>query len=175
MLPSKQPDPAAYQCLNKYVDLNAYACKLCCMSHPEPPNQQLSCINLSYRKASRVISQIYDRELAEVGLKCGQFSILRAVREMRQTTNAELQELLVLEQTTLTRGLKPLIRDGYIKIEPGQDRREKLLSLTREGRNLYSRADKKWQLAQDAVIRKLGGKMAEQMLSLNQALVALRS
>ena len=80
-------------------------------------------MNLSYRKASRVISQIYDRELADVGLKCTQFSILRAVRELRQTTNAQLQELLVLEQTTLTRGLKPLIRDGYIKIEPGLDKR----------------------------------------------------
>jgi MarR family transcriptional regulator for hemolysin len=135
---------------------------------------QLPCMNLSFRKASRVISQIYDRELAEVGLKCGQFSILRAVREMRQTTNAELQELLVLEQTTLTRGLKPLIRDGYIKIEPGLDRREKLLSLTTQGKHLYREADKKWQQAQDAVIRKLGRKTSEQMMEMNQALVALR-
>jgi DNA-binding MarR family transcriptional regulator len=131
-------------------------------------------MNLSYRKASRVISQIYDRELAGVGLKCGQFSILRAVRELRQTTNAELQELLVLEQTTLTRGLKPLIRDGYIKSEPGLDKREKLLSLTSAGKDLYDKADKKWQQAQDAVIRKLGRKTAEQMMEMNRVLVALR-
>jgi MarR family transcriptional regulator for hemolysin len=144
------------------------------MKNPESTAAQLPCINLSYRKASRVISQIYDREFAEVGLKCGQFSILRAVREMRQTTNAELQELLVLEQTTLTRGLKPLIRDGYIKIEPGLDRREKLLSLTDEGKRLYRKADKKWQQAQDAVIRKLGRETSEQMIEMNQALVALR-
>ena len=144
------------------------------MSNPESTRGQLHCMNLSYRKASRVISQIYDRELAEVGLKCGQFSILRAVREMRQTTNAELQELLVLEQTTLTRGLKPLIRDGYIKSETGLDKREKLLSLTSAGKDLYDRSDKKWQQAQDDVIRKLGRKTAERMLAMNQALVALR-
>ena len=144
------------------------------MNNPETTDKQLPCMNLSYRKASRVISQIYDRELAGVGLKCGQFSILRAVREMRQTTNAELQELLVLEQTTLTRGLKPLIRDGYIKIEPGLDRREKLLSLTAQGKHLYRKADKKWQQAQDAVIRKLGHKTSARILKMNQALVALR-
>lgn len=144
------------------------------MNTPESIGEQLPCMNLSYRKASRVITQIYDRELAEVGLKCGQFSILRAVREMRQTTNAELQELLVLEQTTLSRGLKPLIRDGYIKIEPGLDRREKLLSLTAQGRQLYSRADRKWQQAQDAVIGKLGRKTSKQMMKMNEALVALR-
>ena len=146
------------------------------MNNPESTEgqEQLPCMNLSYRKATRVITQIYDRELAEVGLKCGQFSILRAVREMRQTTNAELQELLVLEQTTLTRGLKPLIRDGYIKIEPGLDRREKLLSLTAQGKDLYNRADKKWQQAQDAVIRKLGRKTSARILDMNQVLVALR-
>ena len=136
---------------------------------------QLSCMNLSYRKASRVISQIYDRELAEIGLKCSQFSILRAIRHMRQTTNAELQELLVLEQTTLTRGLKPLIRDGYIKTEPGLDKREKLLSLTAQGKDLYKKADKKWQRAQDAVVGKLGQGKSEQMLKLNETMVALRT
>jgi len=145
------------------------------MSNPESTDEQLSCINLSYRKANRVISQIYDRELAEVGLKCGQFSILRAVREMRQTTNTELQELLVLEQTTLTRGLKPLVRDGYIKSAPGLDKREKLLSLTPEGKKLYRRASQKWQRAQDGVIAKLGRRTSKQMLEMNQALMALRA
>ena len=144
------------------------------MNDTKTSADELPCMNLSYRKASRVISQIYDRELAEVGLKCTQFSILRAVRELRQTTNVELQEQLVLEQTTLTRGLKPLIRDGYIKIEAGLDKREKLLSLTPKGKDLYDRADKKWQQAQDAVISKLGRKTSEQMLEMNESLVALR-
>ena len=160
--------------LYKFVDIYVYACIMLDMKTPELIDEPLPCMNLSYRKASRVITQIYDRELAEVGLKCGQFSILRAVLELRQTTNAKLQELLVLEQTTLSRGLKPLIRDGYIKIEPGLDRREKLLSLTTEGRDLYSRADKKWAQAQDAVISKLGRKTSEQMMEMNQVLVDLR-
>ena len=144
------------------------------MNNAKTSNSQLPCINLSYRKASRVISQIYDRELAEVGLKCTQFSILRAVRVLRQTTNMELQDQLVLEQTTLTRGLKPLIRDGYIKIEAGLDKREKLLSLTTKGKDLYLKADKKWQLAQNAMIKKLGRKTTDQMLEMNESLVALR-
>ena len=145
------------------------------MNDPTSSSEQLPCINLSYRKAGRVISQIYDRELAEVGLKCSQFSILRAVHHRKQTTNAELQDLLVLEQTTLTRGLKPLVRDGYIKSEPGLDKREKLLSLTPEGKNLYRKASQKWQQAQDGVIARLGRETSQQMLDMNQALVTLRA
>ena len=145
------------------------------MSNNTLSAEPLTCMNLSYRKAARVITQIYDSELAEVGLKCGQFSILRAVLKMRQTTNVELQEVLVLEQTTLTRGLGPLIRDGFIKSEPGEDKRQKLLSLTPKGKKLYDKADVKWQQAQDSVISKLGSKTAEKILKMNQKLVALKS
>lgn len=131
-------------------------------------------MNLSYRMASRVISQIYDRELAECGIKCTQFSILRATYLLRQTTNAQLQEKLVLDQTTLTRGLKPLIRDGLIQVQPGEDRRQKLLSLTRKGKALYAKADKKWQGAQKYIRKRLGKEKTDQMIEMNAAVVTLR-
>lgn len=131
-------------------------------------------MNLSYRKASRVISQIYDQELADCGIKCTQFTILRATNFRKKTTNAELQKSLVLDQTTLSRGLKPLIRDGFIQVEPGQDRRQKVLSLTKKGKELYSQAEIKWQRAQKFIRNKLGQKMTEQMIELNNALVKLR-
>lgn len=133
------------------------------------------CMNLSYRKASRVISQIYDRELADCGIKCTQFTILRATFWRKQTTNTELQERLVLDQTTLTRGLKPLIRDGLIQVELGKDRRQKILSLTQKGTDLYRKAEKKWQGAQKYIRSSLGKEMTDQMIELNKALVALRN
>jgi DNA-binding MarR family transcriptional regulator len=132
------------------------------------------CMNLSYRKATRVISQIYDRELADCGIKCTQFTILRATFLLKKTTNAELQERLVLDQTTLTRGLKPLVRDGLIQVEPGEDRRQKILSLTGKGKDLYRKAEKKWQRAQEHVRHSLGQETMDQMIKMNTALVALR-
>ena len=93
---------------------------------------------------------------------------------------------------TEIRGLKPRKKpykkaDGrglYVLVRPNGARwwrlkytfrgREKLLSLTAEGRQLYSRAGRKWQQAQDAVIRKLGRKTSKQMMKMNEALVALR-
>jgi len=132
------------------------------------------CMNLSYRKASRVISQIYDRELADCGIKCTQFSILRATFFRKHTSNAELQEILVLNQTTLTRGLKPLIRDGLIQVEPGEDRRQKILSLTSKGEDLFCQAEKKWQRAQKYIRSKLGQEKTDQMIKLNSSIVELR-
>ena len=144
------------------------------MNKKLPKVESEACINLSFRKAARVISKIYDRELADCGIKCTQFSILAATYARKQTTNAELQDRLVLEQTTLTRGLKPLIRDGLIQVEPGLDRRQKILSLTMKGKNLYRLAEKKWRRAQKMMRERLGADMTEQMIEMNSALVALR-
>lgn len=132
------------------------------------------CLNLSFRKATRVISQIYDRKLADCGIKCTQFSILRAMFLLQRTTNAELQDRLILNQTTLTRGLKPLIRDGLVQAEPGLDRRQKILSLTPKGMDLYQQAEKSWRRAQEYMHKSLGRDLAEQMIEMNTALVALR-
>ncbi len=142
--------------------------------HPKPKAKSEACINLSFRKATRVISKIYDRELADCGIKCTQFSILAATYARKQTTNAELQDRLVLDQTTLTRSLKPLIRDGLIQAEPGLDRRQKILSLTTKGNDLYRQAEKRWRRAQEFMRKRLGPDMTEQMIEMNTALVALR-
>ncbi len=144
------------------------------LTQTKPKTDFEACINLSFRKATRVISKIYDRELADCGLKCTQFSILRATYLLNQTTNAQLQDRLVLDQTTLTRGLKPLIRDGLIQAEPGLDRRQRILSTTTKGKDLYRRAEKRWHRAQELMRKRLGQDKTEQMMELNNALVALR-
>lgn len=141
----------------------------------QPTGQFELCMNLSYRKAARVITQIYDRELADCGIKCTQFSILRATYFRKQTTNAELQTVLVLNQTTLSRGLKPLIRDGLIEVTPGEDKRQKILSLTAKGKKLYSQAEKRWQDAQAIILDKFGQETIDQMIKLNSSIVQLRS
>ncbi len=121
------------------------------------------------------MSQIYDSYLAQCGLKTSQYSILRAVYLLRATTNRELQDILVLDQTTLSRGLKPLIRDGFICAECGSDRRQKQLMLTSEGRALYKKAEALWQDAQEFVSNKLGDNLKSQLLALSSAVVELKS
>jgi DNA-binding MarR family transcriptional regulator len=96
------------------------------------------CFNLAMRKSSRLITQLYEERLKPVGLKVGQFSILRAVFFSKETTNKKLQDILVLDQTTLTRNLKPLFRDKYLQTSSDSiDGRLKIISLTPSGKDLY--------------------------------------
>ena len=79
------------------------------------------------------------------------------------------------EQTSLTRGLKPLIRDGLVQAMPGADRRQKILSLTPKGSELYRQAEKDWLRAQSYIHQQLGQDKAGALVEMNDALVALRN
>ncbi|WP_415898750.1 MarR family winged helix-turn-helix transcriptional regulator [Neptuniibacter sp. QD48_11] len=136
--------------------------------------EQLPCINFSLRKAVRVLNRIYDQYLAEAGLTGGQFSILYVVHELDVATNKKLQSILVLDQTTLTRNLKPLLREGYLSSVPSvTDRRQKNLSLTPEGRVKFLEAKEQWFKAQQKIYKELGPELSEQLISLSDSVVKL--
>ena len=124
------------------------------------------------RKSSRLVNQFYEARLSELNLKSGQFSILRAVNFKQPTTNKELQGILVIDQTTLTRNLKPLFRDGYLKLSADpDDARVKLISHTPQGKALYESAIPIWKKAQEDIAEKLGQAEVKNILTLSQSLV----
>ena len=132
------------------------------------------CLALYLRKANRVVTQIYDHTMSHHGIKVTQFSILRAVSYLGETTNRTLQEALVLDQTTLSRNLKPLLRDGYLQAREGSDRREKLIELTDAGKTLFKEARKDWRKCQQSVARELGEDMTRQLLNLSDRVVEMK-
>jgi len=134
------------------------------------------CFNLAMRKSSRLITQFYEEKLKCLGLKVGQFSILRAVSFQKETTNRELQNILVLDQTTLTRNLKPLFRDEYLQSSSDpNDGRLKTIRLTQSGRDLYEQALPIWQQAQQDILSKLGEDKAEKIHELANTFVNVLS
>ncbi|WP_415894851.1 MarR family winged helix-turn-helix transcriptional regulator [Neptuniibacter sp. PT34_22] len=136
--------------------------------------EKLPCLNFSLRKAVRVLNRIYDQYLAEAGLTGGQFSILYVVNELDVATNKKLQSILVLDQTTLTRNLKPLLREGYLSSIPSvTDRRQKNLSLTPEGKAKFLEAREQWFKAQQKIFKELGPELSEQLISLSDTVVKL--
>ncbi len=131
------------------------------------------CLNFSIRKASRVLNKIYDRHLQPIGIKCTQFTILRIIDLKAQTTSLELVEIMHMDQTTLSRSLKPLIRDGLIDVTPGEDRRYKLLSLSGDGYRIFRRAKKAWQEAQDDIRKRLSSTELKELISVSDAIASL--
>ncbi|ASP38500.1 MarR family transcriptional regulator [Bacterioplanes sanyensis] len=135
----------------------------------------LPCYNLKLRQADRVLTNYYDDALRDSGITVAQFSILRALTYLQQPSQKALQDVLVLQQTTLTRNLKPLIRDGYVSTMPSpEDKRVTLVSLTASGKALFKTAKRRWDQVQRRVEEHLGPDLTRQLLALSDSVLELR-
>src|SRR5215218_1495170 len=121
-----------------------------------------ACANL--RKAARVVTQLFDGVLAPSGLKATQFTLLVTSRLMGETTVGELAGTMAMDRTTLSRNLKPLVREGLLEIRPGEDGRTRLVRVTPEGERALVDAYPLWQRAQEAVVTALGSDRYEALL-----------
>jgi DNA-binding MarR family transcriptional regulator len=79
------------------------------------------------------VSRLYDEDLRGASLRTTQYSLLRHLRSAGEVRPRDLGELTSLDETTVTRNLRPLIDAGWVAIRPGEDRREKLIRLTDAG------------------------------------------
>ena len=109
----------------------------------------MPCLCNALRQATRAVSRLYDEELRGVGLRTTQYSLLRRLRAAGEIRQRDLGGLTSLDETTLTRNLRPLIEAGWVAISPGEDRREKLVRLTEDGAAKLKEAGPAWKRAQE--------------------------
>ncbi|MEQ8966629.1 MAG: MarR family winged helix-turn-helix transcriptional regulator [Azospirillaceae bacterium] len=130
----------------------------------KPGETVCTCFRL--RRATRTVSQIYDRHLAMAGLRSTQFSLLSAIGDLSPRSLGPLAEKLGMDRTTLTRNLRPLEREGLVALGEGEDRRERVAMLTPDGRRRLAAARPHWRAAQDELERILGHETVGQLNTL---------
>ncbi len=116
------------------------------------------CVCNTLRMVTRAVTQLYDDRLRPSGLRVTQFSILAALARRGEANLKQLTEALALDQTTLTRSLTLLERDGVIERAPHPDGRIKAMRLTARGRRALDVARPLWAQAQQRVLRQWGTK-----------------
>jgi len=115
------------------------------------------CACLTLRGAARAVTQMYDEILKPSGLKATQFSVLAAVATEGPASMTAISRTLVMDRTTLTRNLKPLMDRGLVK--PGKaagDRRQRHIVITPEGKAALAKALPLWKQANGKVVDGLG-------------------
>ena len=141
------------------------------MTRERDPLPPLACACASLRRAARAVTQAYDSALRAAGMNPTQFTLLQFLSRYGEASQGKLGELLVIDTTTLTRTLDPLRKSGWIRSRPGDDRRERLWSLTPAGERQRASAGPHWEVAQARLRRRLGGVRFQSLLS-ELALVA---
>ena len=109
------------------------------------------------RQAARAVTRVYDEELRRAGLRATQHTLLRLLEQSGEVRQRDLGVLASLDETTLTRNLRPLERGGWVAVRAGEDRREKLIAITEAGRAKVEQARSAWARAQE----RMRGAMSE--------------
>jgi DNA-binding MarR family transcriptional regulator len=117
----------------------------------------VSCNCLALRRAARAAARRYDEAFRPLDLNNGQFSMLAVVAAVPNVGIQAIAERLGMDRTTVTAGLKPLIRRGLATVDvDARDHRARGIRITSAGTDLLKRALPLWQAAQDAVAAQLG-------------------
>lgn len=125
-----------------------------------------TCMGLHIRRASRILTQVYDAALRPTGLEVNQFTLLVAIHLFESVPITQLAQELFSDQTTMTRNVKLLEKQGFVALTPGKDRRIKLVSLTAEGQAVLVQALPLWEQAQAELMHQFGEQNWQTLLSL---------
>ena len=106
------------------------------------------CACATARHVARTLTQLYDTALRDTGLEAPQFALLMAIDQIGQCNQSALGERYALDKTTVSRNVKWLERRGWVQASIGENRRERELILTAEGRKRLTAARPKWRTAQ---------------------------
>ncbi|WP_175779783.1 MarR family winged helix-turn-helix transcriptional regulator [Burkholderia anthina] len=123
----------------------------------------LQCNCSFLRSATRALTQAYDEVLRPSGLRMTQFSMLARASAVGEMSLSDLAELMAMDRTTLGRNLQPLEREGLVKINVGEDRRERLVSVTPAGQKVLSRALPLWEAVHQRFEQKVGKREAKDL------------
>ncbi len=108
------------------------------------------CVCANLRKKTRVVTQMYDKLLQPTNLKITQYSMLANIDHQQAVSISKLGEILLLDQTTITRNVNLLKQSGYVAItRDKQDARTKILSLTDVGIAKLKEATPIWHEIQE--------------------------
>ena len=125
----------------------------------------LPCTCLRLRQAARQVTRLYDRRLEPAGLRITQFPVLALLRADGPAPLGQLAERLVTDRTTLTRNLRPMEQAGLIETRADpEDRRRRLLVITKQGRAVLRRAAPLWRAAQDELATLLGPELRGRLM-----------
>ena len=118
-----------------------------------------SCACFALRRASRAVTQHYERYFRGSGVRVTQFNVLVMLAATGPLSISELSAKLGLDRTTLSRNLRLIENKNWISALPHEDQRVRRMAITPRGRKKAAAALVVWKQAQasvDPVLRRFG-------------------
>ncbi|PID21049.1 MarR family transcriptional regulator [Sporosarcina sp. P3] len=115
------------------------------------------CASANLRTVSGSLTQLYNHLLKPTGLKITQYYMLGNIYTSPDISISRLGEMMLLDQTTVTRNLNILNEAGYVQIKRAeQDSRTKVVTITKLGYEKLNDATPIWVQVQEQIEGAIG-------------------
>ncbi|QJE26386.1 MarR family winged helix-turn-helix transcriptional regulator [Staphylococcus caprae] len=105
-----------------------------------------------YRPYIKLTQPILDKH----DIHTGQWLVLRDIANFQPTTLVKISHRRSIEKPTTRKIVKVLLENNWIVANQGNDKREKLLSLTPVGKALFDAINEEVTVVQENIIKKVG-------------------
>ncbi|MCB2293399.1 MarR family winged helix-turn-helix transcriptional regulator [Clostridium algoriphilum] len=137
---------------------------MCCLNSSYKKHIQ-NCTCGDLRKTTRTITQFYDKMLQPTGLRSTQCSLLLDIFFNENISVSNLGNILLMDQSTVTRNVELLRKSGYIDIKKEElDCRKKCISITHKGLKKLEEATPILKKAQSKIENGIGKERIEELL-----------
>jgi DNA-binding MarR family transcriptional regulator len=124
-----------------------------------------TCAAANVRRSSRAITRFYAGFFSSLDLEPTQYSLLVASALAEGITVSKLADMFVMDRSTLARNLALMEKNGLIKIDKGEDKRTRIIKLTKDGESALSKAMPLWQKAQKEIELNFGSKRLTNLIN----------
>lgn len=94
-----------------------------------------------------------------------QYTVLVVIALSEPETVMLLAEQLAMDRSALARALKPLEEQGLVLVEPGSDRRTRVVRLTERGQQVLTETHPYWVQAQEQMMARFGAQRMQNLLA----------
>ena len=115
-----------------------------------------ACVLRHVARASRAVVAAFDPAFAPLGLTGHQYNLMTTLNNMKELSVGTLASMLGMDPSGVPRAIRPLVDQNLIQVERGSDRRQRVLSLTDEGRDRLIAATKVWTGVQSELMDTIG-------------------
>lgn len=110
-----------------------------------------ACVCHKVRCAARAVTRIYDAALRPTGLRATQLLVLVAISAEGALSITALADYMGMDRSTLTRNLRPLVKEGLVSLGLEGWRRSREVFVTQKGTQRMRQAVPYWARAQQSL------------------------
>ena len=127
----------------------------------------LQCTVMNVRRASRLLTNMFDDTYRQYGIRGTQFSLLSTIAYYNGDTITNIAKGAMLDRTTMSRNLALLEKQGLVTIRDADEGgNQKKVLITKAGKALFQRGYSAWNETQEKIKQTIGEENWRQLIHL---------